>query len=361
MVDPRTRELAKVLVRYSLKVKKGESVKISGNDLAKPLLLACYEEVLSAGGHPLLEVTFDEAGEIFYRRAREYQLDYLHPSRLYEARRLDAAIFVHSPLNTRMLSSVPPEKVARRRKAAKPVSDVVMRKVRWVLVNYPTNSLAQEAEMSLSEYEDFLFGACLVDWKKMARELKKLKTLMERTERVRIVGKNTDLTFSIKGRKAIICAGESNMPDGEIFTAPVEGSVEGEIYYEFPAIYGGREVSGIRLRFEKGRVVEAVAEKNQELLKTLLDTDRGARIPGEFGIGYNYGIDRFTRDILFDEKIGGTIHIALGKSYAESGGKNDSALHWDMVKDLREEGELYFDGKLVMKNGKFMWKERKRK
>ncbi|RMG60481.1 MAG: aminopeptidase [Deltaproteobacteria bacterium] len=357
-MDERTAKLAQILVRHSLRVKRGEVVRVSGNDLAKPLVLACYREVLRAGGHPLLDVSFDEAGEIFYREARDFQVDFLAPSKLYEAKKIDCAIFIHSPLNTRMLTSVDPRKISRRRKATKPVSDAIMKRVRWVLVNFPTPALAQEAEMSLGEYEDFLFGACLVDWKKMERRLRRIKRVMEKTKVVRIVGRETDLTFSIEGRKAIICAGECNMPDGEIFTAPVEGSVEGEIYYEFPAIYGGREVSGIRLVFRKGRVVEAKAEKNEGLLKALIDTDRGARIPGEFGIGYNDGITRYTRDILFDEKIGGTIHIALGKSYAESGGKNDSALHWDMVKDLRKEGEIYFDGKLVFQKGKFVWDEK---
>lgn len=356
-MDNRVSELAALLVGYSLKVKKGDVVKISGTELAKPLILAAYEEVVKKGGHPLVDLFFDEAGEIFYRRASGAQLDYLSPVRLYAAKKIDAALFIHSPSNTRMLSDVGPAKIARVRRANKPVSDIIMKRVRWVLVNYPTRALAQEAEMPLSRYEDFLFNSCLVDWREMKRDLQYLKKVLERTDVVRIVGEDTDISFSIRGRKAIICAGESNMPDGEIFTAPVEGSVEGKIYYGFPAIFGGREVSGIRLRFEKGKVVEATAEKNEDLLLRLLDTDRGARVPGEFGIGYNYGIDRFTRDILFDEKIGGTIHIALGKSYAESGGKNDSALHWDMIKDLRQEGVIYLDDRPIMEKGSFYFKK----
>jgi aminopeptidase len=356
-MDDRVKALASLLVGYSLKVKSGEVVKISGTELAKPLILAAYEEVIKKGAYPLVDVFFDEVNEIFYREATGTQLDYLSPVKLYAAKKADAALFVNSPSNTRMLTGVRPVKITRVRRANKPVSDIIMKKVRWVLVNFPTRALAQEAEMSLAQYEDFLFRSCLVDWKTMKKDLKYLKRLLERTDVVKIVGKDTDLTFSIKGRKAIVCAGESNMPDGEIFTAPVEGTVEGRIYYDFPAIFGGREVSGIRLRFEKGKVVEAGAEKNGDLLLGLLDTDKGARIPGEFGIGYNYGIDRFTRDILFDEKIGGTIHIALGKSYAESGGKNDSALHWDMIKDLRKDGAIYLDDRPIMEKGKFHFKK----
>lgn len=358
-MDSRVKELASLLVTRSLKVKGGEVVKISGTELAKPLILAAYEAVVKKGAHPLVDVYFDEASEIFYRGARRAQLDYLSPVKLYTAKKIDAALFIHSPSNTRMLTGVSPIKIAQVRRTNKPVSDIIMKRVRWVLVNYPTPSLAQEAEMSVSEYEDFLYRSCLVNWQTMEKELKYLKGLLERSDLVRIVGEETDLTFSVKGRKAIICAGESNMPDGEIFTAPVEGSVEGTIYYGFPAIYGGREVTGIRLRFEKGRVVEASAEKNEDLLLSLLDTDRGAKIPGEFGIGYNFGIDRFTRDILFDEKIGGTVHIALGKAYAESGGKNDSALHWDMIKDLRSEGGIYLDGRPIMEKGVFSFKKKR--
>ena len=358
-MDKRVEELASLLVGYSLRVKRGETVKISGTDLAKPLVLALYREVVRKGGHPLLDITFDEAGEIFYREAGNRQLDYLLPSKLYETEKIDCSVFIHSPLNTRMLTDIDPGKIARRRKATKPISDIVMEKVRWVLVNFPTQALAQEAEMSLPQYEDFLFGACLVDWKKMSSDMRQLKRKMERTDRIRIEGKETDLTFSIKGRKAIPCYGECNMPDGEIFTGPVEGSVEGKIYYEFPAIYGGREVSGIRLEFEGGKVIRATADKNQELLRTLIATDEGSAVPGEFGIGFNYGITRFTKDILFDEKIGGTVHIALGKAYPESGGKNDSALHWDMIKDLREEGALSFDGNCIMKKGTFLFKGKK--
>ena len=220
-----------------------------------------------------------------------------------------------------------------------------------MLTNFPTEALAQETDRSLGEYEKLYYSAVEQDWGAMARMFAGAKRILEKADQVRIVGKETDLTFSIRKRIAIPCAGEYNMPDGEIFTAPVENSTEGKIYYEFPAIAGGREVGGIRLVFRKGRVVEASAEKNEGYLKEMLAADKGASVLGEFGIGANAGVTSFTRDILLDEKMGGTIHLAVGRSYPESGGKNDSAVHWDMIKDLRTQGELYLDGKPVLRSG----------
>jgi aminopeptidase len=248
------------------------------------------------------------------------------------------------------LSHIPPKRLADRRKATKPVSEILLRRVRWVLTNFPTEALAQETDRSLPEYEKLYYRAVDQDWAAMGRMFLRAKRILEKSDRVRIVGEDTDLSFSIRGRKAIPCAGDYNMPDGEIFTAPVESSTDGTIRYEFPAIYGGREVSGIRLTFRKGKVVEASADKNESILREMLDADPGARVLGEFVIGANAGVTSFT-DILLDEKMGGTIHLAIGRSYAESGGKNDSAVHWDMIKDLRTKGELYLDGRPVLRTG----------
>ncbi|HLC18267.1 MAG TPA: aminopeptidase, partial [Thermodesulfobacteriota bacterium] len=201
--------------------------------------------------------------------------------------------------------------------------------------------------------EDFLYGATNIDWNRVKSGEMKLKRALDRASVVRITGEDTDLTIGIKGRKAIPCYGERNMPDGEVFLSPRENSADGHIYYEMPAIYQGREVTGIRLRFRKGKVVEASAEKNEDFLLAMLDTDRGARYLGELGIGVNYGIKKFSKDILFDEKIGGTVHLAVGKSYEEAGGKNVSAVHWDMIKDLRKGGAIHLDGKMIQKNGRF--------
>ncbi len=349
--EERVRRLAGILVRHSVKAKKGEIVRISCGELARPLALEVYREVLRAGAHPLLSVGFEEAGRIFFEEAGDAQIAHLPPTKLYEAKRIDADIVIVAPGNTRGLSHIPPKKLAERRKATRPISEIVLRRVRWVLTNYPTESLAQETDRSLPEYEKLYFRAVEQDWASMAAMFRRAKRILEKTDRVRIVGKETDLAFSIRGRTAIPCAGEFNMPDGEIFTAPVENSVEGRIHYEFPAIYGGREVSGIRLAFRKGKVVEASAEKNESILKEMLDADPGARFLGEFGIGANAGVTDFTRDILLDEKMGGTIHLAIGRAYPESGGRNVSAVHWDMIKDLRGEGDLFLDGRSALRSG----------
>jgi aminopeptidase len=349
--ERRMQRLAQVLVRHSVKARKGEIVRVSTGELGRPLALAVYREVLRAGAHPLLSAGFEEANAIFYEEASSEQLAHLPPTRMYEAKTIDAEVMIVAPGNTRALSHIPPGKIAQRRKAVKPVSEVLLRRVRWVLTNFPTEALAQETDRSLAEYERLYYAAVEQDWGAMARMFRRAKGILEKADRVRIVGKETDLAFSIKGRTAIPCAGEFNMPDGEIFTAPVETSTEGKIYFEFPAIAGGREVAGVRLAFRKGRVVHATAEKNEAYLREMLAADRGASVLGEFGIGANAGVTSFTRDILLDEKMGGTIHLAVGRSYPESGGKNDSAVHWDMIKDLRAQGEVYLDDTPVLRSG----------
>jgi len=345
------RRLAETLVRHSVKAKKGEIVRISTGELGRPLALEVYREVLRAGAHPLFSVGFEEANAIFYEEASAEQIAHLPPTKMREAKTIDADIIILAPGNTRHLSHIPPRKMADRRKATKPISEVLLRRVRWVLTNFPTEALAQETDRSLPEYEKLYYKAVEQDWAAMSRSFARAKKALEKANRVRIVGKETDLSFSIKGRTAIPCAGEFNMPDGEIFTAPVETSTEGNVFFEFPAIAGGREVAGIRLTFRKGRVVEASAEKNEGYLKEMLAADRGASVLGEFGIGANAGVTSFTRDILLDEKMGGTIHLAVGRSYPESGGRNDSAVHWDMIKDLRAQGDLFLDGKPVLRTG----------
>ena len=346
--EKQVNRLAEILVGHSVKAKRGEIVRISGSELSRPLALAVYREVLRAGAHPLLAIGFEEAGRIFFEEASGEQIRHLPPTKRYEAKRIDADIIILAPANTRHLSHISPKRMADRRKALQPISEIVLRRVRWVLTNFPTEALAQECDRSLTEYERFYYRAVSQDWP--ATVLRRAKRILENSREVRIVGKETDLAFSIRGRKAIPCAGEYNMPDGEIFTGPVETSVEGKIFFEFPAIAGG-EVSGIRLTFREGKVVESTAEKNEPYLREMLAADAGACRLGEFGIGANAGVTEFTRDILLDEKMGGTIHLAVGRSYPESGGRNRSAIHWDMIKDLRKEGELFLDGKPVLRTG----------
>ena len=349
--EKQVNRLAEILVGHSVKAKRGEIVRISGSELSRPLALAVYREALRAGAHPLLAIGFEEAGRIFFEEASGEQIRHLPPTKRYEAKRIDADIIILAPANTRHLSHISPKRMADRRKALQPISEIVLRRVRWVLTNFPTEALAQECDRSLTEYERFYYRAVSQDWPATAKMLRRAKRILENSREVRIVGKETDLAFSIRGRKAIPCAGEYNMPDGEIFTGPVETSVEGKIFFEFPAIAGGREVSGIRLTFREGKVVESTAEKNEPYLREMLAADAGACRLGEFGIGANAGVTEFTRDILLDEKMGGTIHLAVGRSYPESGGRNRSAIHWDMIKDLRKEGELFLDGKPVLRTG----------
>ncbi|MFA5478908.1 MAG: aminopeptidase [Candidatus Muiribacteriota bacterium] len=352
-MDERVKKLADILVNYSCNIKAGEKILIAGDTEAKPLMIECYREALKRKAHPLIRVDFLETKKILFDEGDDNQIEYKDNIRKYTFENIDALINIYAPSNLKMLTSVNPDKQVKFSKANKECVDIIMKK-KWVGVNYPTNALAQEAGMSLEEYENFVYGATNIDWEKTKSSMAEIKKIFDSGSKIRILGKDTDLTFSIEGREGTMCCGENNMPDGELFYAPVENSANGEIYYEFPAITNGREVEGVRLKFKDGKVVEAKAKKNEEFLIAMLDTDEGSRFIGEFGIGLNYGIDRFTKDILFDEKIGGTIHLAVGQAYEESGGTNESAVHWDMVKDLRSHGQIFIDDKLVQQNGKFL-------
>ena len=266
-----------------------------------------------------------------------------------------------SPENTRALATVDPEKQRAIGVRDKAIRETVMRKDRWILSLFPTNALAQESDMALEDYEDFAFAAMALDeedpvafWAEKERNQAALAERLESADQIRIVGPETDLTLSVKGRTFINSAGRHNMPCGEVFTGPIEDSANGEVYYSVPSAVSGREVSGVRLKFREGKVVEATAEKGQEYLEAMLDADEGGRYLGELGIGTNYGIQRPTRNILFDEKIGGTVHLAIGQSYEVTGGKNESSVHWDMICDLRSGGEIYADGDLIQRDGKFI-------
>lgn len=356
MVDPRIKKVAKILVDYSVRVKKNEIVIISSDYEAKDLVLETYKLVLKKGAYPIVYIGLPGSSYNYFRIASKEQLQKFPKIRKYEVDNCDAYISIGGETNTRELTNIDPKKIALRSKILKPISDVIHEKKKWVIFEYPTNALAQDAEMSLEEFEDFVYSASIQNWKKESKKQDKLKKRIDKGKIVRIIGKDTDLTFSIRGRRAVKCDGDFNLPDGEVFTSVVENSTNGRIAYSFPAIYRGREVDGIKLWFKNGKVIKATAKKNEPLLQAMLNTDPGAKRLGEFGIGVNYGIKKFIKQILFDEKIGGTIHLALGMSFKESLGKNKSAVHWDMIKDLRKNGKLYIDGKLVQKNGKFTFK-----
>ncbi len=366
MRDPRVEGLAKILVGYSTEVKQGEVVSIDGESAAEPLLLAVYEEVLKAGAHPILNVSIDGQAVTFYKHASDAQLDWISPVSEWLLDNVDVRIAVGASTNTRELSAVPPERQTRRQAATGELLGRAMERsargeFRWCYTLFPTNAYAAEAEMSLGDYEDFYYGACLATdgdpltaWERTSAECKRLAEWIEGHEEVRVTAPGTDVKLGIAGRKFIPCDGRHNMPDGEFFTGPVEDSVEGEVSFHLPATIGGREVAGVRLRFEAGRVVDASAERGEEFLVELLDTDDGARRLGELGIGTNYAIDRGTREVLLDEKLGGTVHMAVGRSYPESGGVNESAVHTDLVCDLRLGGKIEVDGTVMQEDGKFI-------
>ena len=366
MRDPRVERLAKILVGYSTEVEDGDVVSVDGESGAEPLLLAVYEEVLKAGGHPILNVSLDGQAVSYYKHAGDAQLDWVSPVSEWLLDNVDVRIAIGASANTRELSAVPPERQMRRQTAtgellARAMERSAKGEFRWCYTLFPTNAYASEAEMSLPDYEDFYYGACLANdgdpltaWEQASAECRRLAEWIDGHEEVRVTAPGTDIRLGIAGRKFIPCDGRHNMPDGEFFTGPVEDSVEGEVTFHLPATIGGREVSGVRLRFEAGKVVEASAERGEEYLVELLDTDAGARRLGELGIGTNYAIDRGTREVLLDEKLGGTVHMAVGRSYPESGGVNESNVHTDLVCDLRLGGKLEVDGTVMQEDGKFV-------
>ncbi len=367
MRDQRAEALARILVRYSTRVGQGDVCVIQSTTTAEPLVQAVYEEVLRAGGLPVMQLTTEGAAAAFYELASEEQLDWIPPTSTWTAENADVRIAIMADANARELTAVDPKRQARQSRARKPLMETSMRRAaageyRWNVTLFPTQAYASEAGMSLARYEDFYYAACLATdgdpvtaWQRQSDEVKRLAEWIQGREEVRITAPNgTDVTLGVSGRTFIPCVGEHNMPDGEFFTGPLEDSANGEVVFSFPTVYGGREVSGIRFRFEDGKVVDASAERGEEFLIETLDTDEGARRLGELGIGTNYGIATGTKEILLDEKIGGTVHMAIGMSYPETGGQNDSAVHWDMVCDLRQGGSITVDGTELQRDGRFV-------
>lgn len=366
MRDPRVEALASILVRYSTRVGKGDTCVIEGPGAAEPLIAAVYEEVLRAGGLPIVSMSFEGQPATYFKLAGDDQLEWISPLSKWTAEEADCRIAIMADRNTRELSGIDPERQTRRRSATKDLMRTTMQRAaegkhRWVVTLFPTNAYASDAEMSLADFEDFYFRACLADdddpltaWERQSEECKRLAEWIQGHSEVHVQGPGSDITLGIEGRTFIPCFGEHNMPDGEFFTAPIENSVEGEVSFQLPAMLSGREVSGVTLKFESGKVVDASAERGEEFLHSVLDTDEGSRTLGELGIGTNYGIDRGTLDVLLDEKIGGTVHMAVGASYPESGGTNESAVHYDLVCDLRQGGTLEVDGEVMQRDGKFI-------
>jgi aminopeptidase len=369
-MDNRIKKHAEVLLKYSVNLKKGERIVIVGDVVTLPLIKESYRLAVELGALPQVLINSEELKEILLKGGSEEQIKYVPDSVKKAFETVDVLLSFFGGSNTRMLSNINPEKIKLSAQGSSEITRIFFERVakkelRWCGTMFPNQANAQEANMSISEYEDFVYGAGYIDrkdpiaeWKEIERKQEGICNILNGKKHLRIVSRDTDLNMSIEGRRWVNCCGKVNFPDGEVFTevftGPVEDSVEGHIRFSFPGIYGGREIEDIQLTFERGKVVKAVAAKGQELLEQLLETDKGARYVGEIAAGTNYNIKKFTKHMLFDEKIGGTVHLAVGRSIPESLGKNQSAIHWDMLCDMKNGGEIYADGELVYKDGKFL-------
>lgn len=366
MRDQRLEKLAKLLVAYSTEVKPGDFVYIRADEVATPWAKAVAREAVKAGGHVEVVLTSDEITEVILKESTEEQLQEGNLINETLLERADVWLTAWGSRNVKYATNIDPEQIRSSSMGAKKWRKFYSERtgdgsLRWCGTQFPAMGDAQEAGMSLEEYEDFVYGAGLLDeedpvaeWKRISKEQDRWISYLNTKKIMRIVSGETDVTAEIQGRTWVNCDGRANFPDGEIFTSPVEDGVNGTVHFEIPLIYAGKEIEGIRMKIEKGRVVEATAEKGEALLSTILDTDEGARTFGELAIGTNYGIKNSTKNILFDEKIGGTFHMAIGDSFPEAGGKNRSVIHWDMIGELRKEGKIYADGELFHENGHFI-------
>ncbi len=370
MRDARLDKLAQVLVRYSTRVQPGELVLLQGDPVALPLLEAIYDELLRAGAHVRLNCQPGHFQEAFYALANDAQLQYVSPLALHEMQTVTARIALWAETNTRALSNVDPRRQRLASAARQPIMKVFLDRaargeLKWVGTLFPTAASAQDAEMGLREYEDFVFRAGylhladpVAEWRRLHACQQRLTDYLNGKQTVRFqTPQGTDLTVTVGGMKWINCCGTENFPDGEVFTGPdlaaADGGVNGVVRFSFPAVHHGHEADGVELTFERGRVVRATARKGEEFLRAMLAQDDGASRLGEIAIGTNYQVQRFTRNTLFDEKIGGTFHAAVGSGYPETGNSNESGLHWDMVCDLRQGGTITVDGVVIAENGRF--------
>jgi aminopeptidase len=373
MNDPRIDRLAEVYVGYSTDIKPGDRVLIEAEPAAEPIVRAIFKSILEAGGHPHLlislagQTTQTGLDDVFMAYANEDQIAFAPTFYNLVYEQFEGRIRIHSGSNTRILSGADRTRMSKRREAIQSVLEAQFRRgktreFKWLTTLFPTQAYAQDSDMSLEDFENFCFRACHVDdpdadpiayWKNVAKEQQGWVDALKGHDQVHVRGPGIDLELSIKGRIFLNADGLNNMPDGEIYTGPVEDSVNGSVRFSYPCVASGVEIEGAELVFENGRVISAKAQKNQDFLERLVDTDAGSRYLGEFAIGLNYGVDRATKNILFDEKIGGSIHMALGAGYPETGSKNESAIHWDFITDMRDGGEIIVDEDVVYKDGYF--------
>jgi len=356
MHDDRFDKLAKLLVEYSIRLKRNETVLIEAFDIPDEMTIALIRAVRKAGGVPFAQTYYTRVNRALALEASDRQLNLMASHELTRMKKMNAYIAVRGSNNITELSDVPPEKMKLIGRKMRRVQDQRVKKTKWVVLRWPTPSMAQLAGMSTEAFEDFYFDVCTLDYRKLLPGMKALKRVIEKTDRVQIKGPGTDLRFSIKAIPAVICGGDRNIPDGEVFTSPVKDSVEGHVTFNAPSIYQGIAFDGIRLEFKSGKIADATSNETQKLNK-ILDSDPGARYIGEFSLGFNPRVFQPMRDILFDEKIAGSFHFTPGQAYEEADNGNRSQVHWDMVSIQRPDyggGEIYFDGRLLRKNGKFL-------
>jgi aminopeptidase len=358
MADPRVRDYARLIVEQCLDVQPGWQVLVLTSPLGRPLVEEVARAIARRGAYVLLRVRFANLGSTigWIQEAPEDVLKRPAPIEVHAMETADALVAIDAPENTREIAAVPPERLALLQGAYRPSMErILSHEMAWVGCQFPTPALAQDAGMSLGEFEEFLYGACLLDWQAEGERMRRYAERFDAADEVRIVGDGTDLRLSLAGRTSRVDAGGANIPGGEFFFSPVEDAAEGTITFgEFPAVYAGREVTAIRFRFEGGRIVDASAAQNEGFLLETLDSDEGARRLGELGVGCNPGITRYMKNTLFDEKIDGTVHLAIGNGFPDLGGTNVSRIHWDIVKDLRRNGEIHLDGQLVQRDGRWL-------
>jgi aminopeptidase len=359
MHDERFDKLAKLLVGYSIRLKRNETVLIEAFDVPDEMTVALIRATRNAGGVPFAQVYHGRVNRALALEVSDRQLNLMAAHELARMKKMNAYIAMRGSHNITELADVPPDKMQLIGKKMRPVQDERVKRTKWVVLRWPTPSMAQLAGMSTEAFENFYFDVCTLDYRKLQPGMKVLKGVMERTDRVQIKAPGTDLSFSIKGIPAVICGGDRNIPDGEVFTAPVKDSVQGHVTFNAPSIYQGMAFDGVRLEFKRGKIVDAKSNETEKLNK-ILDSDPGARYIGEFSLGFNPRVFQPMRDILFDEKIAGSFHFTPGQAYEEADNGNRSQVHWDMVSIQRPDyggGEIYFDGKLIRKNGEFLPKQ----
>lgn len=366
MTDPRIVKMADTLVQYSLNIQPEEWVVITTQPPAAPLVYELYRAILAVGAYPTTNISLQGTRRMVLNHGNDDQLRWISPLEQLLMDKVDVRISIDAESNTRELSGVDPARQAINQQARRGLMNTFMqrsatRDLRWCTTLFPTDAFAQDANMSLVDFENFVYDTCFLNdddpvarWRDLYAQQETLVNYLAGKREVRIVGTDTDLTLGIAGRTFINCAGDANFPDGEFFTGPEESKVNGTVRFSFPAVYGGRQVEDVRLTFEDGVVTQATAANGQEFLEQMLNLDEGARRLGEFAFGNNPNVRQYTKNILFDEKMGGTVHMALGAAYPETGGLNESSLHWDMVCDLRQRSEVYVDGQLFAKDGKFV-------